>query len=78
MSLWVGINILRIFWWCGQNILKISLCHIRMMWKIFFHMYMDENWTSMNVLDDNYKLMKNLDEKFDSLSVLMQLNKSCN
>jgi hypothetical protein len=49
-----------------------------MMWKIFFHMYMDENWTSMNVLDDNYKLMKNLDEKFDSLSVLMQLNKSCN
>jgi len=35
------------------------------MWKIFFHMYMDEshkmdesldeNWTSMNFLDDNYK-----------------------
>jgi hypothetical protein len=45
------------------------------MWKIFFHMYMDENykrmksldenWTSMNFLDDNYKLMNNLDEKFD-------------
>jgi hypothetical protein len=27
----------------GQNILRISLYHIRMTWKIFFHMYMDEN-----------------------------------
>jgi len=34
-----------------------------MMWKIIFHMYMDESkkmdeifgWTSMNFLDDNYK-----------------------
>jgi hypothetical protein len=22
---------------------KISLCHVRMTWKIFFHMYMDES-----------------------------------
>jgi hypothetical protein len=23
--------------------LRISLCHVGMTWKIFFHMYMDEN-----------------------------------
>jgi hypothetical protein len=32
-----------IFWWHGQNIFRISLCHVRMMWKIFLHMYMDES-----------------------------------
>jgi hypothetical protein len=26
-----------------KNIIKISLCHIGMMWKIFFHVYMDES-----------------------------------
>jgi hypothetical protein len=26
-----------------KNILRISLCHIRMMCKIFCHMYMDES-----------------------------------
>jgi hypothetical protein len=35
MSLWVGTNIFGIFWWWGQNILKISLCHVRMTWQIF-------------------------------------------
>ncbi len=40
------------------------------MWKIFFHMYMDESWTSMNFLDDNYKLTNNLDGKFDMLQCM--------
>ncbi len=31
---------------------------------------MDESWTSMNFLDDNYKLMKNLDAKFDGLKCM--------
>jgi hypothetical protein len=34
----------------GQNILKISLSHIGMMWKIFFHMYMDES----HKMDENF------------------------
>jgi hypothetical protein len=39
---------------------RISLCHVGMTLKIFFHMYMDEshkmdeNLTSMKFLDDNY------------------------
>jgi hypothetical protein len=32
-------NILMI----GTKSFRISLCHVRMMWKIFFHMYMDES-----------------------------------
>jgi hypothetical protein len=43
MNLWVGMDIFGIFWWSKQNITKISLCHVGMMWKIFFHMYMDES-----------------------------------
>jgi hypothetical protein len=43
ISIWIGMDIFGIFWWCGQNIFQISLCHIGMMWKIFLHMYMDEN-----------------------------------
>jgi hypothetical protein len=35
MNLWVGTNIFGIFWWRGQNILKIFLCHVEMMWEIF-------------------------------------------
>jgi hypothetical protein len=27
----------------GRNILKISISHIGMTWKIFFHTYMDES-----------------------------------
>jgi hypothetical protein len=27
----------------GIEYLKISLCHVGMMWKIIFHMYMDES-----------------------------------
>ncbi len=42
MSMWTRTNIFGILWWWGQNIFKISLCHAIMMWKIFFHMYMDE------------------------------------
>jgi hypothetical protein len=77
IDLWVGMDIFGIFWWPGQNILKISLCHLRMTWKIFFHIYMDEShkmdehfgWKlNINeVLDDKYKLMNNLDENFDRL-----------
>jgi hypothetical protein len=26
----------------GIGFLKIFVCNVRMMWKIFFHMYMDE------------------------------------
>ncbi len=31
---------------------------------------LDEIWTSMNLLDDNYKLTNNLDEKFDKLKCM--------
>jgi len=31
---------------------------------------MDESWTSMKILDDNYKLTNNLDEIFDRLKCM--------
>ncbi len=31
---------------------------------------LDESWTSMNFLNDNYKLVNNLDEKFDMLKCM--------
>jgi hypothetical protein len=31
---------------------------------------LDESWTSMNFLDDNYKLTNNLDERFNSLKCM--------
>jgi hypothetical protein len=34
----------------GQIILRISLCHIGMTWKIFYHMYMDES----NKMDEKF------------------------
>jgi hypothetical protein len=58
VNLWIRTNIFGIFWWWGQNIFRISLCHVWMMWKIFFHITwmkvtkwmksLDESWTSMN------------------------------
>jgi hypothetical protein len=35
----------------GTTLLRITLCHIGMTWKIFFHMYMDES----HKMDDNCK-----------------------
>ncbi len=35
---------------------------------------LDESWTSMNFLDDNYKLTNNLDEKFDRLKCMDGIN----
>jgi hypothetical protein len=37
----------------GIEYSKISLCHIGMMWKIFFHMYMDESPKWMKSLDES-------------------------
>jgi hypothetical protein len=49
-----------IFWWRGQKIFRISLCHVRMMWKIFFHVYMDEN----HKMDENVGWKLNINELF--------------
>ncbi len=35
---------------------------------------MDENWTSMKILDDNYKLMNNLEEFFYRLKCMDGIN----
>jgi hypothetical protein len=55
-----------------------------MTWKIFFYMYMDKshkideqfgwNLNINNFLDDNYKLMNNLDETFDMLKCMDGIN----
>jgi hypothetical protein len=37
----------------GIEYLKISLCHVGMTWKIFFHMYMDESQKWMKCLDES-------------------------
>ncbi len=84
MNMWVGMDIFGIFWWQGHNILRIPLCHIRMTWKIFFHMYMDEShkmdgkldesWTLMTFLDDHYKKTNCLDERFNKLKCMNETN----
>jgi len=58
MSLWVGLDIFGIFWWQGQNIFRISLSHVGMMWKMFFHMYMDES----HKMDENFGWKLNINE----------------
>jgi hypothetical protein len=44
------------FW----NILRTSLCHVRMTWKIFFHMYMDES----HKMDEKFGWKLNINEFF--------------
>ncbi len=45
-----------------DKFLKISLCHIGMMWKIFFHVYMDESPNWMKCLDERFIKLKCIDE----------------
>jgi hypothetical protein len=40
-----------------EKILKISLCPVRRMWKIFFFMYMDGG----HKMDENYDRLKCMD-----------------
>jgi hypothetical protein len=44
----------------GIEYLKISLCHVGMMWKILFYMYMDES----HKMDENSGRLLNINKLF--------------
>jgi hypothetical protein len=46
LSLWIRMDSIGIFWWCGQNIITISLCHVGMTWIFFLPRVLV--WKSLN------------------------------